>query len=120
MYEKISDLRRHGLGLQIFWTSLVPFANDKMKLMGTTSRLDVPYLWLHGASVPGKPSDPAFSRDLTRQHLFFFSSWQANSLSGSLLSRHGLCPWDYSRARFHYKGLIRPDYFSSGFRGPSL
>ncbi len=31
-------------------------------------------------------------------------------LCGSLLRRHGACPWDYSRAKYNVRGLIRLDY----------
>ena len=31
-------------------------------------------------------------------------------VSGSLLKRHGACPWDYSRAKYNIKGLVRLDY----------
>lgn len=36
-------------------------------------------------------------------------------LAGSLLKRHGCCPWDYSKAKLNYKGLIRFDYFPAWF-----
>lgn len=35
--------------------------------------------------------------------------------TGSLLKKHHACPWDYSRSRFHYKGLIRFDYAPAWF-----
>lgn len=31
-------------------------------------------------------------------------------ISGSLLKKRDFCPWDYSRSRIHYRGLIRFDY----------
>ena len=31
-------------------------------------------------------------------------------LSGSFLKRHGACPWDYSRAKYNIRGVIRLDY----------
>ena len=31
-------------------------------------------------------------------------------LSGSLLKRHGACPWDYSHAKYNINGVIRLDY----------
>ena len=30
--------------------------------------------------------------------------------SGILLKHHNACPWDYSKAKFNYKGVIRLDY----------
>ena len=31
-------------------------------------------------------------------------------ITGSFLKRRGMCPWDYSRARFNIHGVIRLDY----------
>lgn len=31
-------------------------------------------------------------------------------VSGSLLKKHGCCPWDYSHARLNVRGVIRLDY----------
>ena len=31
-------------------------------------------------------------------------------LSGSFLKRKNFCPWDYSKAKFNFKGVIRLDY----------
>ena len=31
-------------------------------------------------------------------------------ISGSFLREIGICPWDYSAARFQYRGIIRLDY----------
>ena len=30
--------------------------------------------------------------------------------SGVILKKHSACPWDYSKAKFNYKGVIRLDY----------
>jgi uncharacterized membrane protein len=31
-------------------------------------------------------------------------------VTGSMLKRAKICPWDYSHTRFHVKGIIRMDY----------
>jgi len=31
-------------------------------------------------------------------------------ITGSLLKRADLCPWDYSHTRFHVRGVVRFDY----------
>ncbi len=31
-------------------------------------------------------------------------------VSGILLKRKNMCPWDYSRTPYHYRGVIRLDY----------
>ncbi len=31
-------------------------------------------------------------------------------ISGSILKKHGSCPWDYSRSHLSIRGVIRLDY----------
>ena len=31
-------------------------------------------------------------------------------VSGSFLKKHGMCPWDYSKAKLNIHGVIRLDY----------
>lgn len=31
-------------------------------------------------------------------------------ISGNILKKYKVCPWDYSEAKFNYKGVIRFDY----------
>ena len=38
-------------------------------------------------------------------HIFF-----AEFVSGSILKKYGLCPWDYSASPFNVNGVIRLDY----------
>ncbi|MBO5199383.1 MAG: hypothetical protein J6B85_12865 [Lachnospiraceae bacterium] len=35
--------------------------------------------------------------------------------TGSFLKKHQACPWDYSRAKLNYKGVIRLDYAPAWF-----
>ena len=34
----------------------------------------------------------------------------AEYISGVILKKFGACPWDYSKAKYNYKGVIRLDY----------
>ena len=99
-----------GWCLEIFWTSLGALRKRQMKLMGTTSAWMFP---IYGCAALLSPVSRLIRRfpAILRGSIYSFLILAGEFLSGSLLSRHGLCPWDYSRARFHYKGLIRPDYF---------
>jgi uncharacterized membrane protein len=36
--------------------------------------------------------------------------YAAEYTSGILLKKYGACPWDYSKAKHNYKGVIRLDY----------
>lgn len=47
---------------------------------------------------------------LLRGSVYTFCIFAGEFISGSLLKRHGACPWDYSRAKYNIKGVVRLDY----------
>lgn len=98
-----------GWCMEIFFTALHSLRRRDFKLKGTTS------LWMfpiYGAASLLTPlfrlmrNKPLFLRGLTYMTLIFSAEFTA----GTLLERHALCPWDYSRSRFNVKRLIRLDY----------
>lgn len=54
---------------------------------------------------------PAAFRGLVYTVLIFTGEF----FSGSLLRKFKSCPWDYSKAKYNYKGLIRLDYAPAWF-----
>jgi len=36
--------------------------------------------------------------------------YAAEFITGSVLKRANVCPWDYSHTKYHVKGLVRLDY----------
>lgn len=49
---------------------------------------------------------PLLIRGLTYAGLIFTGEY----ITGALLSRKALCPWDYGRCKWHVNRLIRLDY----------
>jgi len=47
---------------------------------------------------------------LLRGFLYAICIFAGEFLTGSILKRLQVCPWDYSSTKFHVKGLIRIDY----------
>lgn len=47
---------------------------------------------------------------LLRGGVYAFLIYSAEYISGIILKKHGACPWDYSKAKYNYKGVIRLDY----------
>lgn len=47
---------------------------------------------------------------LLRGTLYMMLIFAGEFLSGSILKKHQACPWDYSKAKFNVKGVIRLDY----------
>lgn len=47
---------------------------------------------------------------IIRVIIYILSIFSGEFLSGSLLKKYNMCPWDYSKAKYNFKGLIRLDY----------
>ena len=47
---------------------------------------------------------------LVRGGVYAFLIYVAEYSSGIILKKYGACPWDYSKAKFNVKGVIRFDY----------
>lgn len=99
-----------GWCLEILWTALDSFRKRKLKLTGMTSVWMFP---IYGCASFLSPlcrwmrSLPAIIRGSVYSVLILTGEF----ISGTLLSKKDMCPWDYSRARFNYRGVIRLDYF---------
>lgn len=98
-----------GWCLEILWTGLHSFRVRNLKLRGNSS------LWMfpiYGCA--------AFLRPLThllrskniwkRGTVYMFLIYLGEYISGTLLQRRGICPWDYSQKRWNYQGVIRLDF----------
>lgn len=98
-----------GWGLEIFWTGLTSFRRRQMKLEGHSSIWMFPIYGMAACLAP-------LSRLLRHQRLWIRGLVYAacifltEFLTGSLLKKFNLCPWDYSKARWNIKGVIRLDY----------
>lgn len=103
-----------GWCMEIFFTALHSLRRRDLKLKGTTSIWMFP---IYGAASLLAPlfrlmrHKSLWLRGFTYMALIFFAEFTA----GSLLSRRALCPWDYSRSRFHIKRLVRLDYAPNWF-----
>lgn len=54
---------------------------------------------------------PFLVRGLTYAGLIFMGEY----LTGMLLKKRSLCPWDYSRSKWHINKLVRLDYIPVWF-----
>ena len=98
-----------GWCIEIIFTSLGAFRKQDMTLTGRTSIWMFPIYGM--AAVIGPiykkiKHVPALLRGTIYSTGIFFCEY----VSGSLLKRHNLCPWDYSDAKTNINGVIRLDY----------
>ena len=98
-----------GWCMEIIFTSLDALRRREMTLKGNTS------LWMfpiYGSAALLKPvcgllkNRPVWLRGATYMGLIYAVEY----LTGKLLSKYKLCPWDYSRSRFHVDNVIRLDF----------
>ena len=95
--------------MEIVFTALDSFRRRDMRLMGTTSIWMFP---IYGCAALLHPVSyllknlPTWFRGFTYMALIF----SAEFITGHLLTRHSLCPWNYRRSRWNIKQLVRLDY----------
>lgn len=98
-----------GWCLEIFWTGLHSFEMGRRDLMGHSS------LWMfpiYGCAAIISPLSKLYRkcRTFTRGIIYMLHIFLGEYISGSLLKKYHMCPWDYSKSRFHINGVIRLDY----------
>lgn len=103
-----------GWCIEILFTAFHSFRQRKLTLKGSTSVWMFP---IYGSAcllspvcrlLKGKPV-------LVRGSVYAGLIFGAEYLTGTLLSRKQICPWDYSRSRWHVKKVIRLDYLPYWF-----
>ena len=103
-----------GWCIEVAFTSAGALTQKDKKLMGKTSAWMFPIYGMAALFAP-------ISRLLTgvptviRGILYTMLIFTGEFVSGSVLKKHKSCPWDYSKAKYNYKGLIRLDYAPAWF-----
>ena len=98
-----------GWCLEILFTSFDSFRKRELQLMGKTS------LWMfpiYGMTAFFRPFCRLLKRFSPVLRGAFYSCliFLGEYVSGSILKKYRMCPWDYSQARFNIGGVIRLDY----------
>ncbi|MCL2360212.1 MAG: putative ABC transporter permease [Defluviitaleaceae bacterium] len=98
-----------GCLMEVLWTGLSSLTTKNFKLSSTTS------LWMFFVYGMVAFLEPVFRLMapmpfLLRGFLYAICIFAGEFLTGSILKRLQVCPWDYSSTKFHVKGLIRIDY----------
>ena len=103
-----------GWCMEILFTAFSSYRKRQFTLRGNTS------LWMfpiYGCAAFLRPvcrllkGKPLLLRGICYATLIF----SAEYMTGTLLTKKHLCPWDYSSSRWHIKKLIRLDYLPFWF-----
>ncbi|WP_075718466.1 putative ABC transporter permease [Roseburia sp. 499] len=98
-----------GWCLEILFTAFDSFRKRELTLIGKTSLWMFPIygmaaiiklLYLRIKNLP----------TLIRASIYSILIFIGEYISGSILKKYNVCPWDYSNARANIKGVIRLDY----------
>ena len=103
-----------GWCLEILFTALNSLRRRDFKLMGKTS------IWMFPIYGCAAFLLPVFNllRNTSlrvRGSIYALCIFIGEFFSGRFLSKWGLCPWDYSHAKWNIKTVIRLDYFPGWF-----
>ncbi len=98
-----------GWCLECGWTGFLSIFKKDKSLSCRTSLWMLPIYGL--ATFLSPISDKVKDKNIIlRGGIYAFCIYVAEYTFGSILKRINACPWDYSKEKFNYKGLIRFDY----------
>ncbi len=100
--------------MECFWTGISSIKRKDKSLLCRTSIWMFP---IYGMAVFLKPIYKKMQNKsaLLRGGVYTFCIFMTEFLTGKLLKKYGACPWDYSKAKLNYKGVIRLDYAPAWF-----
>lgn len=52
---------------------------------------------------------------IVRGGIYTFLIFAAEYVSGMLLKKRGMCPWDYGKSKYNINGVVRLDYAPAWF-----
>lgn len=98
-----------GWCLEILYTSMGCIREKDFRLTGKTS------IWMFPIYGMAAFISPVYKKikhvpRVFRGMLYSTGFFACEYASGALLKKHGMCPWDYSKAKYNINGLIRLDF----------
>lgn len=98
-----------GWCLEILWTGIHAAGKKEWTMIGRSS------LWMfpiYGMAFCIRPISRVLRHMpvLFRGGLYMTGIFAAEFSTGMVLKHYHVCPWDYSKSPFNYKGVIRLDY----------
>lgn len=103
-----------GWCLEIIFTALGSLQRRDMRLLGQAS------LWMFPIYGSACLLGPLFKMlkglpSYIRGSIYSLCIFAGEYLTGTFLHTHRLCPWNYERARWHIRKVVRLDYFPNWF-----
>lgn len=98
-----------GWCMEVFWTGTISLFQRDKKMSGNTSLIMFP---IYGMAAVIKP----LSKKMKNRNVFLRGTvytcgiYTMEYLTGKMLKKKEMCPWDYSSSKYNIDGLIRLDY----------
>lgn len=95
--------------MEVIWTGFNSFLKKDLKLTAKTSIWMFP---IYGLVIFLEPlCDLIYKMPIIlRGGIYSICIFIAEYLSGAILNKFNLCPWDYSKSKYNINGIIRLDY----------
>ena len=98
-----------GWCLEIMFTSFHAFRRRDMQLKGNTS------IWMFPIYGSASLLNPVFrffknKNIIMRGGVYTILIFVGEFVTGSLLKKRNMCPWDYQKSKLNINGVIRLDY----------
>lgn len=113
MNRKAKDFMKCGLmgwGLECFWTGLASVCIEKNKKMTCATSMWMFPIYGMASAIAPLCHVMKNKNILLRGSVYTVCIFLTEYSTGSLLKKFDCCPWDYSKAKANYKGLVRFDY----------
>lgn len=103
-----------GWCMEVLWTGINNMRNHDKKLSSNTSLLMFP---IYGLASLIKPVYSLIKNKnfILRGVIYSILIYSGEFISGLILKKHDMCPWDYSKSKYNIKGIIRLDYAPAWF-----
>lgn len=104
-----------GWCMECFWTGLSSILKHTDKTL--SCHTSVWMFPIYGAAAFLKPicNKLKSKNALIRGGVYTLCIFGTEFYTGKVLKKYGACPWDYSKAKLNYKGIIRFDYAPAWF-----
>ncbi|MBE5921438.1 MAG: hypothetical protein E7269_01595 [Lachnospiraceae bacterium] len=98
-----------GWCAEVLWTGMGSVKKKDAKCTGNTSLLMFP---IYGMACLLKPIGKGIKEQpvVVRGAVYTLCIFAMEYISGSILKKHNMCPWDYSDSKYNINGLVRLDY----------
>ena len=104
-----------GWCMECLWTGMGALLSDKDKQLSCHTSIWMFPIYGMAACLTPVCKKIEKHNSLYRGAIYMFCIYATEYATGTLLKKWNACPWDYSKAKWNYHGVIRLDYAPAWF-----